>query len=442
MTSTRVPSEVLKLETVHERYGNTSDLRIRCTAVARLTVSRDADAVLSAMNWLAHELREATDKGHDTVIDWEYSVALWDELAQVRTSDSMFLRQAASWVALSKLTTARVLRLSNRLSWTTRSDPSLPDENIWRDHSPTSAEGLFLTAAYLQRRRMSTQYHLLPELLDTMPEEWRKIPLVLAFRSFSLMISNDSITARSGFRLLEEAWKSAEDGMVAAVRDVLLHGLDGADALPDRASIMLHYCESYAGEAAIFGYNATEPVARYRHARALRYCGRGTEALAQIDLAFQSLGANDTEFVRTFREQCLTERTFIQFAIQIDAWRSKFETSVARIAELEGVIEERLHSSTLRSAEVLGIFTSAVAFAVGGVAIGTASRSALSSVLSMIVLGAGLLGFSWVLTFILNPPERVTANRRERRLLYIASISSVASLLLAASSLAFSLLHK
>ncbi|MBC8090816.1 MAG: hypothetical protein H7Y15_02530 [Pseudonocardia sp.] len=363
---------------------------------AHLVLERDLPGLLSRERTRAHAVALAAEL-------WEYLF--------VHSGGQALTTQAASWVGRSGLSRAEALRLANRMAWVSRGaiDHLTPRDP---DSAPGSPADLFVIALTLERLRFLFQFAQLATVVDGMAEDRRSEPFVQAMRAFALLGGRHPLHRDSGLAIVQRVWDSASDRRERlAIQDVCLHALWVAEHLPEQGRVLLDYCRRAEQEALESGDERAGPVVLFRKAYALRELADYDSALIAIDTALGDL-RGDNEFVRTFSEQCIRERQLIIVGRDLTRLTTDLEETSGQISAAEHRIEAVVERNSIRSVEVLGLFSAAVAFAVGTSSIGANAASPLAGLLIAVALGACLLGFSWMILFVAGPRVREPAGSR------------------------------
>ncbi len=367
----------------------------------------DPAFVLDAHRSLVQRLIMSSEAGDS---DWEICYAYWSTLAVDRIQDWEFAQYVSLFIEEVDAPSRRALRLSNRIAWETRGQPGLPQELGNVVNSLRSSE-LFLVGLYLNRCRFMFQFDEVQIILDYLDESWHSHPFVEAARAFAAFGSKDGRDNEATISV-QSAWQRCRNSdLLMPVRELCLQALDVADGNSTQAAVLLEYCDRHERDSLRYGGSATtRSILQYRRARALRVLGRPAEALEAIDAAL-SLLSGDNEFVRIFAEQCLRERDFVRFAAIMSTAQSEIRAATESVARQELKIESTIERSTIRSTEVLALFSSAVAFAVGAAAIGANARTPTAAVASISGLALGLLGFVGMIVYVVSATTSINRDR-------------------------------
>jgi hypothetical protein len=361
-------------------------------------------------------LKRLTEDHKDATQDdstWLQARVLWEVVFRNRENDYETILEISKWLRDNRVPLERALRLSNRLAWITQGESTTPDDVQWQtlltgDAPALHPSDLFVICLYAYRRRFLFQFRAIERLFASMPAEfasYRSIPWAQALLAYSTLGRKqyDPAATRSAKRMII----AARDGSKGKpgerdVLDIALHALDAAqnpagDGLPELV------IEISQDEGPI----QRQPVLLFRLAKAHSRMGSRTDnsldeanhhrdlALKRFNEALDSL-TGDRDFTRFLGEQIRQEReVLIRSHLLATQWLQSREEMLA----LERRVRLEAQASTIRSTEVLALFSSAVAFAVGAAAIGSNAETALAAVATGFALLLGLLGFATALIY-------------------------------------------
>ncbi|MFF0559317.1 hypothetical protein [Streptomyces sp. NPDC004266] len=225
----------------------------------------------------------------------------------------------------------------------------------------------------------------------------REEPVILALRAFAAFGSR-ALTTEHARGLLERAWEAAHRSR--HVMDVCLNGL--AFSVPfDGQGELLRRLAQEAVDA-----HPDNHMFRFRLATAHHLCADHDEALSHVDAALALLAHHGTFSRELLMEQYLVKRDAIQEARLRAARDAEHEARWRRQEAANADLERTLHSSSVRAVELVAVFTSAIAFAVGSLQVtlsGTLKLrerlwllTALGAVLAVFALI--IVGGTWLIT--------------------------------------------
>lgn len=226
----------------------------------------------------------------------------------------------------------------------------------------------------------------------------REEPLFLALCSFAAFGSR-SLTAEHALGLLDRAWNAPQ--RTRHVIDVCLNGLYAAAPFDAHGEVL-----RIRAEEAVAAY-PEDHIFHFRLAWGRHMCGQHDLALDSIDTALRllpALGSRGSH--KLLQEQYLSKRDAIQegrLRARLDAeQRQRWERQEQANQELENT----LRASSVRSVELVAVFTAAIAFAVGSLQVTLSGTLSLRDRLWLLAAqGAGLavfalliVGGTWLLT--------------------------------------------
>ena len=383
---------------------------------------------------------------------WELVTEAWERAATYRTHDWTFTRRVANWIkATSGVDQSGALRLANRLAWATTGEPFFPNEDNWAEVSVVDREvendSLFLVAIYGYRPRFLFQRTRLAEVLDEIPREvvesW---PLCQALSAFSILGRAQSTMQSNAVKLIESAWSSSvHPGCEDEIHDLCIQALDAAEQPEALASLVIELVSSLPEQdrTAILRYRLAKAYRREADCifddmyKAKRY---RSHAMTELGLSSDSL-RGDNAFTRSFGEQLRMERESLLIAQYIGDQSIRLRDAERSMKDSEQRVRQEAASNSIRSTEVLALFSSAVAFAVGAAAIGASAKSAAAAVATGVALLVGLLGFATLLmlsarltiarTMTPELQHQASIEFRYRWFTIVALVLSVMSLLVA-----------
>ncbi|MEV5239069.1 hypothetical protein AB0K89_08130 [Streptomyces cinnamoneus] len=234
--------------------------------------------------------------------------------------------------------------------------------------------------------------------LATLAGAHRNEAIVLALRSFAAFGSR-SLTTEHARDLLDRAWAAAAD-RPGHVMDVCLNGL--AVSVPfDGQGELLRRLAQEAVESAPGNH-----MFRFRLATAHHLCADHDEALVHLDAALALLARSGAFSRELLLEQYLVKRDAIQEARLRAAREAEHEGRWQRQDAANADLERAMHRSSIRAVELVAVFTSAIAFAVGSLQVTLSGTLKLRERLWLLTaLGAGLavfalliVGGTWLIT--------------------------------------------
>ncbi|MFF5715830.1 hypothetical protein [Streptomyces buecherae] len=215
----------------------------------------------------------------------------------------------------------------------------------------------------------------------------RARPVYVALRAFGALGSR-AITAEHAVGLLDQAWGHADRSR--QVVDVCLNGLAVAPPFDGQGELL----RDRAAEA-VRAY-PEDHMFHFRLAQGQHMCAAHEAALASVDMALRLLPAAGVRVSHSLlQEQYMTKRDAIQEAWlrarQDDRQRRRWERQEEANAELARTVR----ASSVRSIELLAVFTAAIAFAVGSLQVTLTGSLSLGDRLWLLVgQGAVLAAFA------------------------------------------------
>ncbi|MEU4208660.1 hypothetical protein AB0F13_01430 [Streptomyces sp. NPDC026206] len=225
----------------------------------------------------------------------------------------------------------------------------------------------------------------------------RNEAVVLALRSFAAFGSR-SLTAEHARDLLDRAW--AAPGRSRHVVDVCLNGLAVSVPFDGRGELLRRLSQEAVD---------TDPknhMFRFRLATAHHLCADHDEALVHLDAALALLAQSGAFSRELLLEQYLVKRDAIQEARLRAVREAEHEARWQRQDAANADLERAMHRSSVRAVELVAVFTSAIAFAVGSLQVTLSGTLKLRERLWLLTaLGAGLaifalliVGGTWLIT--------------------------------------------
>lgn len=250
-----------------------------------------------------------------------------------------------------------------------------------------------------------------------------------------------------GRNLIQKAWgavRDVDDGRRNAVLDVCMQAFDialnpeqfaedvvaiGGDVPHDDRTALVLYRLARANGRLASTARASNPLMAKKYREI---------AIDQVRDALTRLNG-DSAFNRFFGEQIRQERDALLINQGLDEHFYLLAQAQQELDRTEALIRQESRSNAIRSTEILALFSSAVAFAVGAAAIGSNATSAWASIAIGVMLGAGLLGFSLLLLLASRFTTRETLQSEDpvhdgtgswtwRTLVVIAVVLAVAAL--------------
>ncbi|WP_411104970.1 hypothetical protein [Streptomyces sp. cmx-4-9] len=233
--------------------------------------------------------------------------------------------------------------------------------------------------------------------LATTAGSHRDDPVILALRSFAAFGSR-ALTTEHARELLDRAWTSPHPSR--HVVDVCLNGLAFSVPFDGQGELL----RTLAQEAV-----DTYPdhhMFRFRLATAHHLCADHEQALTHVDAALAMLARHGAFSRELLLEQYLVKRDAIQEARLRAAREAEHEARWRRQDAANADLERAMHRSSVRAVELVAVFTSAIAFAVGSLQVTLSGTLKLRERLWMLTaLGAWLtvfalliVGGTWLIT--------------------------------------------
>jgi hypothetical protein len=392
--------ELVTLDDIAQRVASAEDMRRMSDVLVAKLPKDDVRRVLDEATFRPLPLDEAS---------FLVTLQCWSRMLDDRLDDWVFACTVVHWInSLPSFQVAQSLRLANRLAWLSSGDPTLPRAGEW-PHGTSEAAQHFLVGLYCNRPRFLFQYNRLDSVLDALqvaegPDvvDW---PLTRSFRAFEILGQRPSLT-EEGRRLARDAWADVEFLDAAsdrsAVLDIVLHALDSAAHASQVAQDVLDVCASLS-------HAEKDPVVLFRLCKARSRLADSYRVSTPKDVQFMREKAlddvqqalhrlrGDNDFTRFFGEQLRMQREQVLAARDMDEVFLRIGEAEEVMCAAESFVKEESRASAIRSTEILALFSSAVAFAVGAAAIGANATSAWASVAIGVALAVGLLGFSALL---------------------------------------------
>lgn len=223
---------------------------------------------------------------------------------------------------------------------------------------------------------------------DDVPPQRRA--LVTALRAFAAF-GSAGVTARRATSLLTEAWTSTD--RTRHVTDICLNGIWAAKPFDGKGELLrahaLEAIEAHPGDH----------MFHFRLATGQRLCGRFDDALDAIDTALERLPASGTRTShKELQELFVNERILTvegaERARRDAEQQRRWQEQEDRLRELR----RELDASTLRTVEVVSLFTAVIAFVVGSVSATVTGTLDVGQRLLLIGgFGAGLALFAMII---------------------------------------------
>ncbi|MGW0819204.1 hypothetical protein ACWD00_39420 [Streptomyces viridiviolaceus] len=225
----------------------------------------------------------------------------------------------------------------------------------------------------------------------------RDEPVVLALRSFAAFGSR-VLTAEHARELLDRAWTAPHRSR--HVVDVCLNGLAFSVPFDGQGDLLRRLAQEAVDS------HPDDHMFRFRLATAHHLCADHDEALAHVDAALAMLARQGTFSRELLLEQYLVKRDAVQEARLRAAREAEHEARWRRQDAANADLEQAMHRSSVRAVELVAVFTSAIAFAVGSLQITLSGTLKLRERLWLLTaLGAGLavfalliIGGTWLIT--------------------------------------------
>ncbi|QCB28177.1 hypothetical protein [Corynebacterium endometrii] len=224
--------------------------------------------------------------------------------------------------------------------------------------------------------------------------------------------------------LLKSAIQNSKPFETLRVRDLVLSALDEAPNAQRLAGITVETIKQFQTNSEEFGESPQDPLLLLKLARAYRRSAQFDAAYSTISIAMSRANVG-TSFSIEIMERILQERTQIIFTVESYDLIKKAQQAAERMEETESRVNTKLDNNTLRSTEVLALFSSAVAFAVGAASIGSNQQNLASAVIISGILLIGLVAFSGLIfvmtrnltdTGVKSAKHPPTQKQREREL--------------------------
>ncbi|MEU4099115.1 hypothetical protein AB0F16_00430 [Streptomyces tanashiensis] len=222
-------------------------------------------------------------------------------------------------------------------------------------------------------------------------------PVVLALRSFAAFGSR-ALTTEHARDLLDRAWTAPSRSR--HVVDVCLNGLAFSVPFEGQGELLRRLAQEAVDS------HPDNHMFRFRLAAAHHLCADHDEALSHVDAALAMLARHGTFSRELLLEQYLVKREAIQEARLRAAREAEHEARWRRQDAANADLERAMHRSSVRAVELVAVFTSAIAFAVGSLQVTLSGNLTLRERLWLLTaLGAGLtvfalliVGGTWLIT--------------------------------------------
>lgn len=388
--------------------------------------------------------------------EWRTEIDNWRSKFSLRPPDDdwQVAKEVANWLnSLEGVTHSHALNLANWLATDTASCPHTPPMQELRAFLtcvPTAADSaaatadvgavspeisagnVFIGAFYLYRRRFMYQFRDVQKVLREFPQPLQDHAIFVALKAYSVLgdprrspLEEDSQRLAAISLARESRTRAADDecGCLEQVVDVCVQAFDLARRPDDFAEETVSWVSEHlqsdtapeADMAAVFLWR------RARAFRRLAFMHRENGEQAKNDLEHglsdlaqaQERLRTGTDFGQEFAERLVRERDPFELYERIFGHEKAISESAARVTDAEERIERDTASASIRSVEVLSLFSSAVAFAVGVAAIGATAASLRAAVAIGLFLLIGLIAFSILL--IVTSSIAVSVVRRRSR---------------------------
>lgn len=346
-------------------------------------------------------------RGSSTLTDpqWHLCLESWVRLASQRGTDWDFATAVKEWIEQTPgVDRGRSLRLANRIAWNTAGEPYRPSQEQFQGCTQGSCADYFVVALYLNRPRFLFQANELDHVLDALPATVAAWPMCKAYRGLEVL-TRSTQKASEGRTLIEEAWQGAKDdsmGDRSTVLDLASQAFDIALEPDEHALDLITLCNDLERDeqSALILFRLARAHGRLADLeRQSDPAGAERHLQRALVLIRDSLGKikGDNDFSRSLAGSVRQEREMLLLKKSLDQHTNTLIAAQEELRQTERTIKEESRSNAIRSTEVLALFSSAVAFAVGAAAIGSNATSAWGSIAVGALLAMGLLGFSLLL---------------------------------------------
>ncbi|MDC7341293.1 hypothetical protein [Streptomyces lydicus] len=217
----------------------------------------------------------------------------------------------------------------------------------------------------------------------------RDEPVVLALRSFAAFGSR-AVTTEHARDLLDRAWSAPQRSR--HVVDVCLNGLAFSVPFNGQGELLRQLAQEAVDT------HPDDHMFRFRLATAHHLCADHDAALSHVDAAVAMLARHRTFSNELILEQYLVKRDAIQEARLRAAREAEHEVRWRRQDAANAELERAMHRSSVRAVELVAVFTSAIAFAIGSLQVTLNGNLKLRERLWLLTgLGAGLAVFALII---------------------------------------------
>lgn len=285
------------------------------------------------------------------------------------------------------LTRYRRYRLANKIAWNTRGEMfTLPQQR-----GPDAS--VFILYVEIERRRFRFDTSGIISVLSSLhPSVLESDTVLVALNAFCQLRTTGS--ADEAARI----WPSVLDRHDVkeyreVIYDILAHAVWLNVELVDQGLILQEICDRWLSA------ETATPVLMFRYSAALRLQGKYLEAIKQVESALSRI-SGDSEFSRTFSEQCVRERELCVAGLSLTQNSSDIDR---QMSDLNNQIREAERTSTTRIIEVITLFTAAAAFALGGItAVGQFAATPRALMILIGGFGAALVMFCLIVVVALE----------------------------------------
>lgn len=267
----------------------------------------------------------------------------------------------------------------------------------WRNSGGLTTMEFTVDTILLERRRFVFDHNTMGRLIEKTISHFDNTATAMALRGASLAGGAAPDKNAEIPQEIKDACKKADSPEATEVRDI---GPQALDTSPDGANFAeetLEHIQKYEQANSVYTYNAPNNIFLLsRKARAFQRAGKFEDAMKTISLAIEK-NTGQSEYVHGMAEKPATQRGGIIGSLESAYLYASAKEATDQVKKTENRVHKALNENTLRSTEVLALFSSAVAFAVGSASIGANMTTPSTGLLTAGVLLVGLLAFAALL---------------------------------------------
>lgn len=329
---------------------------------------------------------------------------LFGRLCELEVNEKELITEISDWfekrLPKDEVFNRELLEVINKVAWVTRHET----QNIWtakmrewRNSGGLTTMEFTVDTILLERRRFVFDYKTMGRLIEKTSSHYDNTATAMALRGASIVGGAAPDKNAEIPQEIRDAWKKADDPEATEVRDIVLQALDTSPNGANFAEETLEYIQKYEQDNSVYNYNAPNNILLLsRKARAFQRAGKFEDAMRTISLAIEK-NTDQNEYARGMAENLVTQRGGIIESLESAYLYASAKEATDQVKKTENRVHKALNENTLRSTEVLALFSSAVAFAVGSASIGANMTTPSTGLITAGVLLVGLLAFAALL---------------------------------------------